>query len=771
MLTARPVLHGSGRRPTGVLLAQLDSMPPPLRVAIVAPTLRILGGQSVQADRLLKAWHGDADIEAWLVPINPVPPRPFRRLLNVKFARTLFTQLFYWPLLVRELRRADVVHVFSASYFSFLLAPLPALLIARWLGKPVILNYRSGEAPDHLARSAIARRALRAVDMNVVPSTFLQDVFRQFGIRANVIPNIVDVDRFAFQLRPRLRPRVVSTRNFEPLYNVACTLKAFELVQRAYPDATLTLVGSGSQDEALRRLAGTLGLRNVQFAGRVAWRDMWRYYAEADIYLQTPDIDNMPGSILEAFASGCAVVATAAGGVPAILGDDVHGCLVPCGDHVAAAERIIGLLEDSARAQRLTTAARESCEEYRWSRVREKWVSLYRAVADSHGPHADRQERPDRPQGRIEAAPSPLRVAIVAPTLRILGGHSVQAARLLRGWENDPQVRAWLVPINPVPYGPLSWLRRIKFARTAATQGTYWPLLFQELRRADVVHIFSASYFSFLLAPLPALIVARLCHKPVVMNYRSGEAPDHLRRSAIARVALRSATANVVPSAFLKRVFAQFQIDTEIIPDIVDLDRFVFRQRTRSRRRLLSTRNFESLYNVACTLRAFAIVQAKYPDATLTLVGSGSQDEALRRLASSLNLRAVHFVGAVQPDDMWRYYDEADIYLQTPDIDNMPGSVLEAFASGCAVVSTEAGGVPAILTSGVHGWLVPCGDHAAAAERVISLIEDPALADRFAVQGRASCERYCWRDVRALWVLTYRRAMGSADIVPAALNA
>ena len=37
----------------------------------------------------------------------------------------------------------------------------------------------------------------------------------------------------------------------------------------------------------------------------------------------------------------------------------------------------------------------------------------------------------------------------------------------------------------------------------------------------------------------------------------------------------------------------------------------------------------------------------------------------------------------------------------------MPASVLEAFASGCAVVATNAGGVPAILSDGVHGLLVP----------------------------------------------------------------
>ena len=351
-----------------------------LEVAIVAPTLDILGGQAVQADRLLRAWSGDPDVHAWLVPVNPTPPGPLKHLLPFKGLRTIVTQMTYWPTLLRRLPRADVVHVFSASYFSFLLAPLPAVLISRLLGKTVVMNYRSGEAPDHLRRSAIARGVLRAVDQNIVPSTFLQRVFAGFDIPADVIPNIVDVDRFAFRPRRPLRPRLVSTRNFEPLYNVACTLEAFSLIQQRHPDATLTLVGAGSEDAALRRMVEDRGLRNVRFAGRVAPEDIWRYYADADIYLQTPDIDNMPSSVLEAFASGCAVVSTNAGGVPAILMDDQHGLLVDCGDHAAAAARILALLEQPETAARLTAAARESCEQYRWQTVRAKWVALYQGM-------------------------------------------------------------------------------------------------------------------------------------------------------------------------------------------------------------------------------------------------------------------------------------------------------------------------------------------------------------------------------------------------------
>lgn len=371
----------SSRQLHDVYRSMPNSEPRRLRVAIVAPTLGILGGQAVQADRLLRSWEGDPDVHAWLVPVNPIPPGPLRHLLRYTGPRTLVTQLTYWPLLVRELQRADVVHVFSASYLSFLLSPLPAVIVARALGKPVIMNYRSGEAPDHLRRSRFACWVLRSVEQNVVPSCFLQQVFASFGIRAEVIPNIVDLERFAFRPRQPLRPRLLSTRNFEPLYNVTCTLQAFELIQARHPDASLTLVGGGSQEPALRRVVVDRGLRNVRFAGRVAPQDIWQYYAEADIYLQTPDIDNMPSSVLEAFASGCAVVSTEAGGVPAILTGDVHGLLAPCGDYSGVAAHVCRLLEEPGLAERLANRARESCEQYRWSVVRRDWLSLYRSLA------------------------------------------------------------------------------------------------------------------------------------------------------------------------------------------------------------------------------------------------------------------------------------------------------------------------------------------------------------------------------------------------------
>ena len=110
----------------------------------------------------------------------------------------------------------------------------------------------------------------------------------------------------------------------------------------------------------------------------------------------------------------------------------------------------------------------------------------------------------------------------------------------------------------------------------------------------------------------------------------------------------------------------------------------------------------------------------------------------MRALALSLELRNVTFTGAVPPAEISRYYAEADIYVQAPRIDNMPLSVLEAFASGLPVVSTDVGGVPNILTHGMHGLLAPENDDEAIAAQVLTLLESPAYARQLA--GSRPCQ-------------------------------
>src|SRR5215208_5600746 len=103
----------------------MDEMTPPrpLRVCIVAPSLDILGGQAVVAQRLMEHLRLDPSMQISFVPHNPRLPGPFRALQRVKYVRTVVTSIAYVIHLLVRLRGQDVVHVFSASYWSFILAP------------------------------------------------------------------------------------------------------------------------------------------------------------------------------------------------------------------------------------------------------------------------------------------------------------------------------------------------------------------------------------------------------------------------------------------------------------------------------------------------------------------------------------------------------------------------------------------------------------------------------------------------------------------------
>ncbi|HZS70363.1 MAG TPA: glycosyltransferase family 4 protein [Candidatus Acidoferrum sp.] len=350
-----------------------------LRLLLIAPTLEIIGGQAVQASRLLERLRAEDGIEVSFLPINPRLPAFIRKL---KYVRTVVNFLVFAILLIRRAPSCDVMHVFTAAYSSYFLWTVPATVAGKLLGKKVIVNYRDGQGGDHLRRSRLAVATLRLPDAVVAPSDYLVDVFAGFGLRAVSIPNFIDAARFRFRDRTPLRPVFMTNRGLEPLYNVGCVLRAFALIQRSYPDASLTVAHDGPCRRELEALAAELQLRNVRFLGKVLPERIADLYDEADIYLTSPNVDNMPGSLLECFASGLPVIATKVGGIPYIVADGVTGFLVPPNDHAALAERALMLLENPAVARQIAARARAECAaRYVWDAVRPQWLRLYEQLS------------------------------------------------------------------------------------------------------------------------------------------------------------------------------------------------------------------------------------------------------------------------------------------------------------------------------------------------------------------------------------------------------
>ena len=354
--------------------------------------------------------------------------------------------------------------------------------------------------------------------------------------------------------------------------------------------------------------------------------------------------------------------------------------------------------------------------------------------------------------------PSPaLRIAVVGPLPPPAGGMANQCQQLVQLLTSEG-IDVELVRTNS-PYRP-EWVGNIPLLRAVFRLVPYLTRLWRSAGRVNVMHLLANSGWAWHLFAAPAVIVARMRSVPIIVNYRGGgadaffaSAPNHVLKM------LAQASLCVTPSVFLQRVFTKYGLASTVIPNIIDLTRF-FSSTHRvfgSAPHLVVTRNLEEIYDVATAIRAFFIIQATFPGARLTVAGTGPELTTLQALVCRLNLMdAVLFSGGIENVRMPALYASADCFLNSSTMDNMPIAILEAFASGVPVVSTNAGGIPDLVTHGVNGLLVPVGDDRAMAREALRVLAHPALAHDLRQAGLQEAQKYAWSQVRAKWLHAYR---------------
>lgn len=351
-------------------------------VCVVGPLPPPSGGMANQCEQLVRLLGRDG-IRVELVRNNP-PYRP-RWIARVPVLRAVFRLLPYLLQLWRAAGRVEVMHILANSGWAWHLFAAPAVWIGRLRGAGVVVNYRGGNADAFFSRApGHVLGTLARADARVTPSGFLHRVFARHGLDATIVPNIVDLSRFAPAARRSFgdAPHLVVTRNLEPIYDIPTAIRAFACVRRRFPAARLSIAGSGPELGRLQALVAQTGLADcVRFCGRVDNADIPALYAAADCMLNPSTVDNMPISILEAFASGVPVVSTAAGGIPDMVDDGVSGLLVPVGDGDVMGAAALRVLEDAALADALRDAGLKAAAGYAWPTVREQWLQVYRSIA------------------------------------------------------------------------------------------------------------------------------------------------------------------------------------------------------------------------------------------------------------------------------------------------------------------------------------------------------------------------------------------------------
>ncbi len=243
--------------------------------------------------------------------------------------------------------RPDVIH---AHVFE---AGLPAVLLGRRYSIPVVITEHNSDFPRRrLARAAVWRaRVAFALAQRVLPVSYaLQRGIQAYGIRGRfqVVPNVVDTERFLPPADTRLQPqplRLLFVGSLIPVKGLSTLLTALTYLPWPQDSWRLDVIGDGSERAAYEKQAIESGLGGqVSFHGIQPKAVVADFMQRADLFVLPSLWDNAPCVLIEAMACGLPILATRVGGIPEIVTPAI-GRLTPPGDPAALASALADMVQ------------------------------------------------------------------------------------------------------------------------------------------------------------------------------------------------------------------------------------------------------------------------------------------------------------------------------------------------------------------------------------------------------------------------------------------
>ena len=277
----------------------------------------------------------------------------------------------------RWLRSQRIAVLHSCDFYANTFA-LPVAAVA---GVPLRVGSRRELAPDKSpTQIALQRHAYRWAHAIVANSSAAADSLLREGVphgRISVIPNGVNLERFAFQRSVRPVRTILTVANLRREKAHEVLFGAIARVAPRHPSLRLRLAGDGPRAAELRALAASLGVADrIAFLGHR--EDVSALLEDADAFVLPSRSEAFPNSVMEAMAAGLPVIVSAVGGLLELVYSGRTGVLVPVDDRAALADAIDALVMDPERAYELGQAARaDIARRYSFDRMARSFEDLY----------------------------------------------------------------------------------------------------------------------------------------------------------------------------------------------------------------------------------------------------------------------------------------------------------------------------------------------------------------------------------------------------------
>ena len=275
----------------------------------------------------------------------------------------------------------DIVHAHYATGYGLLgrLSGFQPFVISAW-GSDVMQFPQKSKWHAWLVGSNL--RSARAV---FVTSRVMQDELQQrWQLSAERIPFGIDAQQFSFIQRPSERCTFGIIKGLEPIYGVDTFIKAFAKLRMEDPNlkCRMLIVGDGSERANLEKLAKAICPQDsYAFVGRVDYTEVPKYLAEIDVFVNPSLTESFGVAVLEASTTGCAVIASRAGGLPEVVQEEKTGLLCKPDDTSDLTECMSRMVMHPGMRERMGRAGASFVQsEYDWEKCLQQMIQHYQEI-------------------------------------------------------------------------------------------------------------------------------------------------------------------------------------------------------------------------------------------------------------------------------------------------------------------------------------------------------------------------------------------------------
>lgn len=752
-------------------------------IYLAVPWAPMGGGMFRVADYLIQS-------QAPNTPAHAAQLRPLDTRGGGSAFFSLWILLIAMAKLVRGRLRGDLagVHVNMAERLS-VVRKGAIIALCRAIGVPVVLHlhaaqlhqfYHSLPGPLRGLTGWVFSLPASVVVLGTASRRFVIEELKVAADRVEILNNGVPEPT-----QPRDKVPAGSARRVLFVGNLSERKGVSDLLQalahpclRDGPALEVTLAGGGDVAgyEAKARELGIGGL--VRFEGWVDQQRVAQLMARADVLVLPSYDEGLPLVILEALANGVAVVCTPVGEIPSVLTGGINACLVTPGDVDGIASALNQVLREPGLMETLGRNGRALYErEFSLSRF---FASVARIHQRDFGiaalPGELSQEDATWPSAAARRAgghPGPAAggrgsryIYLASPCSPVCGGIFKVVDNLVRS--QTPRAGLYAAQLRPLETrGGGHAVFSLWFLLTALAK-----ILFGYLQGGLAgVHVNIAERLS-LVRKGTIVGLCRALGVPVVLHLHAQmrnfylELPPPLQ--ALTRWVFSLASGVVVIGPAARRFVTQ---DLRVNPDKVELVFNGVPEPTEPRSKpepggvgqLLFLGRLCDAKGVSDLLQALALPGFDRERVRLTIAGGGDV-AGYQAQAQALGVGGlVRFEGLCTPGKVAQLLGRADVLVLPSHDEVLPLAILEALASGVAVVCTPVGEIPSVLCGGVNALFVTPGDVVSLAEGLQQVLRDPQLRQRLATNGRAlyeqqfSMPRFFWGIARV-----HRRHFGLA---------